>query len=77
MEKQENKFRKLGKKESIQEYCDEEESYKALSTLSKDDLIERYIYRRGLQFRSMSYIIMILCGMLVQSIILILLLFLK
>ena len=77
MEKQENKFRKLGKKESIQEYCDEEESYKALSTLSKDDLIDRYIYRRGLQFRSMSYIIMILVGMLVQSFILIMLLFLK
>jgi len=73
MEKQENKFRKLGKKESIQEYCDEEESYKALSTLSKDDLIERYIYRRGLQFN----IIMIVLGILAQSILLIVFLFVK
>ena len=77
MEKQENKFRKLGKEESIQEYRDEEESYKALYTLSKDDLIERYIYRKGLQFRSMSYIIMIIFGLLAQSIILVVLLYLK
>ena len=77
MKKQENKFRKLGKEESIQEYCDEEESYKALSTLSKDDLIERYMYRRGLQFRSMSYIILMVFGLLAQSIILVGLLYLK
>jgi len=73
MKKQENKFRKLGKEESIQEYCDEEESWKVLSTLSKDDLIERYMYRMGRQL----YIIMILFGMLAPSIILIVLLSLK
>ena len=73
MEKQENKFRKLGKEESIQEYCAEEESWKVLSTLSKDDLIERYMHRMGLQF----YIIMTLFGMLVQSFILIVFLYLK
>ena len=73
MKKQENKFRKLGKEESIQEYCDEEESWKVLSTLSKDDLIERYMHRMGLQF----YIIMILFGMLIPSIMLIVFLFLK
>ena len=73
MKKQENKFRKLGKEESIQEYCAEEEMYKVLSTLSKDDLIERYMYRIGLQFN----IIMIVFGMLAPSIILIVFLFLK
>ena len=77
MEKQENKFRKLGKEESIQEYCAEEESWKVLSKLSKDDLIDRYMYRMELQFRSMSYIIMILLGMLMPSIMLIVFLYLK
>jgi len=73
MKKQENKFRKLGKEQSIQEYCEEEEYHKVLSTLSKDDLIERYMHRMGLQF----YIIMILFGMLIPSIMLIVFLFLK
>ena len=73
MKKQENKFRKLGKEESIEEYCAEEESWKVLSKLSKDDLIERYMYRMERQL----YIIMILFGMLVPSFIFIVLLFLK
>ena len=73
MKKQENKFRKLGKEESIEEYCAEEESWKVLSKLSKDDLIERYMYRMERQL----YIIMILFGMLAPSIILIVFLYLK